>query len=105
MIRPVPTFTSREDGHATDGAAAGGTADAIRGSLRWLEAKKAHAGGSRTDSGRLRPDVSPLHQTVRRRGYEALLDKRISQASHRLAPVDEVMALAERCQGTCYLRS
>jgi len=29
-------------------------------------------------------------------GMEALLDKRISQASHRLAPVDEVMALAER---------
>jgi hypothetical protein len=27
---------------------------------------------------------------------EALLDKRISQASHRLAPVDEVVALAER---------
>jgi len=29
-------------------------------------------------------------------GMEALLDKRISQASHRLAPVDEVVALAER---------
>jgi transposase len=29
-------------------------------------------------------------------GMEALLDKRISQASHRLAPVDEVLALAER---------
>lgn len=29
-------------------------------------------------------------------GLEALLDKRISQASHRQAPVDEVMALAER---------
>jgi transposase len=29
-------------------------------------------------------------------GMEALLDKRISQASHRLAPVDEVMGLAER---------
>jgi len=29
-------------------------------------------------------------------GMEALLDKRISQASHRLAPVDEVMALAAR---------
>ena len=29
-------------------------------------------------------------------GLEALLDKRITQASHRLAPVDEVMALAER---------
>lgn len=29
-------------------------------------------------------------------GMEALLDKRISQASHRLAPVDEVFALAER---------
>jgi len=29
-------------------------------------------------------------------GMETLLDKRISQASHRLAPVDEVMALAER---------
>lgn len=29
-------------------------------------------------------------------GLEALLDKRISQASRRLAPVDEVMALAER---------
>lgn len=29
-------------------------------------------------------------------GMEALLDKRITQASHRLAPVDEVMALAER---------
>jgi transposase len=29
-------------------------------------------------------------------GMEALLDKRISQASHRKAPVDEVVALAER---------
>lgn len=31
-------------------------------------------------------------------GMEALLDKRISQASHRRAPVDEVMALAQRYQ-------
>ena len=29
-------------------------------------------------------------------GLEALLDKRLTQASHRRAPVDEVMALAER---------
>ncbi len=29
-------------------------------------------------------------------GLEALLDKRISQVSHLRAPVDEVMALAER---------
>ena len=29
-------------------------------------------------------------------GLEALLDKRITQASHRRAPVDEVLALAER---------
>jgi len=29
-------------------------------------------------------------------GMEALLDKRITQASHRLAPVDEVVALADR---------
>lgn len=29
-------------------------------------------------------------------GMEALLDKRISQASHRLAPADEVIALADR---------
>src|SRR4030065_7835 len=29
-------------------------------------------------------------------GMEALLDKRLTQASHRRAPVDEVLALAER---------
>ena len=32
------------------------------------------------------------------KGLEGLLDKRLSQASHRRAPVDEVMALEEKYQ-------
>ncbi len=32
-------------------------------------------------------------------GLEALIDKRLTQASHRYTPVDEVMQLMERYQG------
>jgi transposase len=35
-------------------------------------------------------------------GQEALVDKRWSEASHRKAPVDEVMSLAERCRARHY---
>jgi transposase len=43
----------------------------------------------------LRPYINRYHEN----GLEGLLDKRLTQASARKAPVDEVMALVDRFKG------
>ena len=44
----------------------------------------------------MRAQLSPLSGRYEAEGLEGLIDRRLEQASNRLAPVDEVMALTEQ---------
>ena len=61
-----------------------------------MERESVDPGGSSADPGSMRSDVSEVHRSVRALGMDGLSDKRLTQASFRRAPVDEVMAVADR---------
>ena len=77
--------------HETDGAATGGTEDAIRGGLRRLAGEATDTGGGGAAAGVCERTFRRYVDRYEEEGLDGLVDERLGQVSARRAPVDEVV--------------